>query len=167
MPGTIHIVFAITALAIGAAMFFQKKGGRRHRSFGYLYSAALLLVNLSALSVYRESGEPGPFHILALISLATLGAGIIPAFLRKPPSAWMSRHAYFMSWSYVGLVAAGVGQMATGVSELPGIVAVGLPSVIIVLAGGFLIHTRVPEALRARTAQKARRDGRPQAAGSA
>lgn len=55
MLGTIHVVFAITAITVGAAMFLLKKGGRRHRTFGYLYSAALLLVNLSALSVYQDS----------------------------------------------------------------------------------------------------------------
>lgn len=151
MLGTIHIAFAITSLAVGAAIFLQKKGGRWHRSFGYLYSIALLLVNLSALSVYRDSGGPGPFHILAFISLATLSAGVFPVFLRKPRDAWINRHAYFMSWSYVGLVATGAGQMATSISDLPGAIAVGLPSVVIVLVGGVLIHTRVPEALLALT----------------
>lgn len=147
MLGTIHVVFAVTAIAAGGAMFLMKKGGRSHRTLGYLYSAALLLVNLSALSVYHDSEGPGPFHILALVSLFTLSAGILSAFFRKPKTAWMSRHAYFMSWSYVGLVAAGVGQLATAVSELPGVVAVGAPSVVIVLVGGALIHVRVPEAL--------------------
>lgn len=147
MLGTIHVVFAITAIAVGAAMFLFKKGGRSHRTLGYLYSVALLLVNLSALSVYQDSEGPGPFHILALVSLVTLGAGILPAFFRKPKTAWMSRHAYFMSWSYIGLVAAGVGQLATVISELPGVVAVGVPSIVIVLVGGAVIHARVPEAL--------------------
>lgn len=166
MLGAIHIIFAITALSLGAAMLLQKKGGRRHRNFGYLYSVALLLVNLSALSVYRDSGQPGPFHILALISLATLSAGVLPALLRKPRNAWLNRHAYFMSWSYVGLVAAGVGQMATKVSDLPGVIAVGLPSVVIVLIGGLLIHTQMPKAVLSLTARKVRRDRHPQPASS-
>ena len=150
MLGTIHIAFAIAALSVGAVMFLQRKGGRRHRAFGYLYSGALLLVNLSSLLVYRDSAGPGPFHILALVSLATLSAGLVPAILRKPRKAWINRHAYFMSWSYVGLVAAGVGQMATKISDLPGVIAVGLPSVVIVAVGAVLIHTRVPEVLRLR-----------------
>lgn len=147
MLGAIHEVFAITAIAVGAAMFLLKKGGRRHRTFGYLYSVALLLVNLSALSVYQDSEGPGPFHILALVSLVTLCAGVLPAFFRNPRTAWMSRHAYFMSWSYIGLVAAGVGQLGTMVTELPGVIAVGVPSMVIVLVGGAVIHTRVPQAL--------------------
>lgn len=156
MPSTIHIAVAITSLLLGAVVLLQKKGGKRHRTLGYLYSAALLLVNLSALSVYEESGGPGPFHILALISLATLGAGFVPAFLRKPKHAWSSLHAYFMSWSYVGLVAAGLAQMATKLSHLPGAVAVGLPSIVVVVAGALLIHSRVPEALVAVTSRSVR-----------
>ncbi len=78
----------------------------------------------------------------------------------------MKRHAYFMSWSYVGLVAAGVGQMATGGSDLPGVIAVGVPSVVIVLVGGLLIHRQVPGALLALPARDARRDEHPQPASS-
>lgn len=149
MLGIVHIVLAIAAIAIGAAMFLRKKGGRLHRGLGYAYTVALLLVNLSALSVYEDSGGPGPFHVLALISLATLSAGFFPALLRLPGNGWIHRHAYFMSWSYVGLVAAGVGQMTLKASDLPAIVAVGLPSVVVVLLGGFLTHRLVPEALPA------------------
>ncbi len=149
MLGTIHIILAITALAVGAAVIFQGKGGRRHRFLGYLYCIALLLVNLSVLFVYNDSEGPGPFHILAILSLATLSAGFFSAYFRKPKHVWMNRHAYFMSWSYVGLVAAGVGQLATKYSDLPGVIAVGLPSVIIFLVGGILIHTSVPSILGA------------------
>jgi uncharacterized membrane protein len=148
MLGTIHFLLAIACLFFGAMIFVQQKGGSRHRLFGYLYSASLLIVNISALFVYEDSVGVGPFHILALISLATLSAGFIPAFLRKPAS-WTILHAYFMSWSYVGLVAAGVAQIATELFMLPGTITVGLPSLIVTGIGGLLIHTRVPEAIPA------------------
>jgi hypothetical protein len=106
-------------------------------------------VNVSALSVYEDSAGVGPFHILAVVSLVTLISGFIPAFLRRPVSSWLDLHAYFMSWSYVGLVAAGVAQIATMSSSLPGWFAVGLPSILIVIIGGLLIHTRVPKILAA------------------
>lgn len=153
MLGMIHIGLALAAILIGAAMFLRKKGGSLHRRLGYLYSAALLLVNLSALSVYQHSGGPGPFHVLALISLATLGAGLIPALSRRP--GWMHRHAYFMCWSYVGLVAAGVGQLALKFSDLPASLAVGLLSSIVVAAGGLMTHRLVPEALMSLAVRKA------------
>lgn len=149
MQGTIHLTLAIASLVLGAVVFLQRKGGRNHRKLGRLYALALLLVNLSALSVYEDSGRPGPFHILALMSLATLTAGFVPAFLRKPRTAWTDLHAYFMSWSYVGLVAAGIAQIVTKFSHLPGAVAVGLPSILVVVGGGLFIHTRVPGVLAA------------------
>ena len=127
-------------------MLLQQKGGSRHRVLGYLYSGALLLVNLSALSVYEQSSGPGPFHVLALISLATLTGGFVPASLRYPRNSWLELHAYFMSWSYVGLLAAGAAQMATKFVG-PGSLQVVIPSVLIVLVGAILIHSRVPRTL--------------------
>lgn len=144
--GIVHLVLAIAALVLGAAMFAREKGGSRHRSLGYLYSLALLLVNLSALSVYADSSGFGPFHVLALISLATLAGGFVPALLRRPGGAWLDLHAYFMCWSYVGLVAAGVAQMSTMLAG-PGRLMVVAPAAIVVLAGALLIHGRVPRIL--------------------
>lgn len=146
MLGTAHIALAIASLMLGAMVFLQKKGGGRHRLFGYLYAGALLLVNSSALLVYEESSGLGPFHILALISLATLSGGFVPAFLRWPRDSWLEAHAYFLSWSYVGLVAAGAAQMATKLVG-PGVRPVVIPTVLIVLVGALLIHSRVPEIL--------------------
>ena len=127
-------------------MLLQQKGGSRHRVLGYLYSSALLSVNLSALSVYEQSSGPGPFHVLALISLATLAGGFVPASLRCPRDSWVELHAYFMSWSYVGLLAAGAAQMATKFVG-PGSLQVVIPSVLIVLVGAILIHSQVPRTL--------------------
>ena len=129
MLGTIHVVLAIAALILGATVACRSKGDRRHRTLGYFYAISLLSVNVSALSVYEDSAGVGPFHILAVVSLVTLISGFIPAFLRRPVSSWLDLHAYFMSWSYVGLVAAGVAQIATMSSSLPGWFAVGLPTV--------------------------------------
>ena len=51
--------------------------------------------------------------------------------------------------SDVGLVAAGVAQIATELFMLPETITVGLPSLIVACIGGLLIHTRVPEAIPA------------------
>jgi len=146
MLGTAHIALAVASLTLGAMVFLQPKGGRRHRLLGRLYAGALVLVNVSALLVYEESSGPGPFHVLALVSLATLSAGLVPALLRRPGGSWLEAHAYFMSWSYVGLVAAGVAQVGTMVAG-PGALPVVLPSVLVVLVGALLIHGRVPRVL--------------------
>lgn len=147
MLGWLHIFCAVAALCVGAAVFFRRKGTRTHRVLGYLYSVLLLLVNVSALSTYNISGQPGPFHVMALVSLATLVAGLMPAVLRRPRTWWLDLHAYFMSWSYVGLAAAGVSQIVTQYAYLPGSLAIVVPSVAIVVCGALLIHTRVPNLL--------------------
>lgn len=141
------MVFAIAALTFGAVVACRPKGDRKHRITGYFYASSLLLVNVSALSVYDDLPAMGPFHVLALVSLITLTAGITPAVLRRPVSWWLDLHGYFMSWSYVGLVAAGFAQLVTMSSGLPSWLTVGLPSVSIVIIGGALIHTRVPRIL--------------------
>lgn len=160
MLGTAHIVFAVSALILGAAVACRPKGGRSHRTLGYSYALSLLLVNVCALSVYEDSAGMGPFHILAVVSLVTLTAGFVPVFLRRPVSGWLDLHGYFMSWSYVGLVAAGVAQLATMYSALSAPLAVGLPSILVVIMGGVLIHTRVPKILAAFASGGPRPDGR-------
>lgn len=146
--GIVHLALAIACLALGGAVFFQRKGGSRHRLLGYLYSGGLLLANVSALTIYEDSSGLGPFHVLALISLATLTAGLVPAFSRRPKDSWLDLHATFMGWSYVGLVAAGVAQMTTTFAG-PGTLQVVIPTAFIVLAGGLAIHTRIPKTLSA------------------
>ena len=143
MLGTLHVALAVASLTLGAAVFIRRKGGGWHRSLGYLYAGALMLVNVSALLVYEETSGPGPFHVLAVVSLATLAAGVVPAFFRRPVGSWVGSHAYFMSWSYVGLVAAGVAQAATMLAG-PGVLPVVVPTIIVVVVGALLIHSRVP-----------------------
>lgn len=160
MLGPAHAVLAVASLIVGAMVLFQQKGGTRHRLLGYLYAGALLLVNVSALSVYEESSGPGPFHVLALISLATLSGGFIPAFLRRPKNSWLQVHAYFMSWSYAGLVAAGAGQMATKLLG-PGVLQVATPTALVVGVGALLIHTRTPRILSSFARRRMRPDKSP------
>jgi uncharacterized membrane protein len=144
--GSIHFALATVALILGAVSLSQTKGGLRHRVLGRLYSAALLLVNVSALSIYRDSSGMGPFHILAMISLVTLAAGLVPAVLRRPTDSWLELHAFFMCWSYVGLAAAGVAQLTTKFAG-SGLFQVVIPVVVIVFIGAVLIHGRVPRIL--------------------
>ena len=167
MLGIVHFVLAVACLAVGVAVLTQKKGGQRHRALGYVYAVALVLVNVSALSVYKETGEPGPFHILALVSLLTLSAGIVPAILRRPRGLWVNLHGYFMCWSYVGLLAAGAAQIATKFTLLPGSLAVVAPSIAIVIGGALLIHTRVPRILATLVSSQVRPNQRLQPTRSA
>ena len=134
-----HIASAISALIFGLCVFFTRKGTRLHKQLGYAYFFNMLGLNISALFIYRLTGEFGPFHASALASLLTLIAGFVPAFLRLPHGRWLELHYEFMNWSYVGLVAAGVSEAATRLPAAPFWPAVVAGSAIVFIMGGMLI----------------------------
>lgn len=70
---------------------------------GYSYVIAMILLNVSSFFIVNFDGF-SLFHFFAILSLATVLAGIIPAIMRK--KNWFPMHFYFMSWSVVGLYAA-------------------------------------------------------------
>ena len=134
-----HIGTAISALVFGLCVFLTRKGTRLHKQFGYAYFFNMLGLNISALFIYRLTGNFGPFHGAALASLLTLIAGFIPAYLRLPEGRWLELHYEFMNWSYVGLVAAGVSEATTRLPSAPFWPAVFAGTAIVFLIGGRLI----------------------------
>jgi uncharacterized membrane protein len=135
----LHIGTAISALIFGLCVFLTRKGTRLHKQFGYAYFFNMLGLNISALFLYRLTGEFGPFHGAALASLLTLIAGFIPAYLRLPEGRWLELHYEFMNWSYVGLVAAGVSEATTRIPAAPFWPAVFAGTMVVFLIGGILI----------------------------
>lgn len=113
--GGLHVVAAGLSLPLGAAVLLRAKGTRGHKVLGRLYVIAMLLVSLPALLVYDITGRPGVFHLLAVVSLVTLTLGWLSAPSRRSsvgrPDVHV--HATFMSWSFIGLVTAGLAQLAT------------------------------------------------------
>jgi uncharacterized membrane protein len=101
-----HILAAVSALIAGAAALLSPKGTHTHRAIGTAYVLALVLVNVAALSLHRESAF-GVFHALAVLSLVTIAVGLSPLLLGKRSPPVIATHAYCMTWSYAGLVAAG------------------------------------------------------------
>jgi uncharacterized membrane protein len=135
----LHIGAAVSALIFGLCVFLTRKGTRLHKQFGYAYFFNMLLLNISALFIYRLTGQFGPFHGAALASLLTLMAGFTAAYLRLPQGRWLELHYEFMSWSYVGLVAAGVSEATTRLPSAPFWPAVFAGTLIVLLLGGSLI----------------------------
>lgn len=134
-----HIGTAVSALVFGLCVVLTRKGTRLHKQFGYAYFFNMLGLNISALFIYRLTGDFGPFHGAALASLLTLIAGFIPAYLRLPDGPWLELHYEFMNWSYVGLVVAGVSEGATRISSAPFWPAVFAGTLAVFLIGGMLI----------------------------
>lgn len=143
--GLVHTLLGVLALLFGLAVVVRRKGTRPHRRLGRAYFASMLLLTATAFMIYDLYGRFGPFHIAAVVSMATTIAGFLPVYLRRPPKTWMALHAIFMGWSYVGLLAAFIAEIATrvpGVSFGPGVIG----ATALAMAGGaILIHTRVPK----------------------
>ncbi len=113
--GLLHTGIGVAAVVLGAAVVFGKKGTRRHSWLGRCYLIAMLLLNATALLIYDLFGRFGPFHVAAIVSLATVLAGWWPTLSRRP--GWVTRHAYFVSWSFCGLLAATLAEIT---SRVPG-----------------------------------------------
>ncbi len=138
-----HIMAAVTALVVGAVVLALPKGIGRHRGAGSVYVVCLVAVDVAALFVHRNATF-GVFHALAVVSLLTIVAGLLPMLMGSRSPLPINMHAYCMTWSYAGLVAAGCGQLTVRVAGDLGEWAV--PTVIIaaLVISGLLIRVRVP-----------------------
>jgi len=105
----------------------------------------MLAVNGTALMIYELFGHFGPFHWMALASLASVVAGYWPA--RRRRAGWRARHAYYMTGSYVGLLAALVSEISTRIVAVPFFAAVALASFAVIGVGIWLMRRRIPAIL--------------------
>jgi uncharacterized membrane protein len=115
--GAVHFIFGLAALAFGAAVVLRRKGTSSHRRLGWAYVASMAGLLSTSFLIYRLFNGFGPFHALAVVGAVTLLAGLLPAWRRRPPDRWLSRHYHFMAYSYAGLVAATAAEIAV---RLPG-----------------------------------------------
>jgi uncharacterized membrane protein len=143
---TAHVVAASSALIAGAGVLLLPKGTQLHRAIGAVYVLALVLVNTAALSLHRESTF-GVFHALAVASLVTIAVGLSPLLLGKRSPMAIASHAYCMTWSYAGLVAAGCGQLAVALGRDLGAWVVPVAIGAVLSISGVVIFGRVPSVL--------------------
>jgi hypothetical protein len=113
---------------------------------GAVYVFALALVNVAALSLHRENTF-GVFHALAVVSLVTIAVGLSPLLFGKRSPIAIATHAYCMTWSYAGLVAAGWGQLTVAVGQEIGAWAVPMAIATVLAISGVVIFARVPSTL--------------------
>lgn len=157
--GWTHTAAALAALVAGAAVLLTRKGTRRHRQLGWAYVVSMLLLNATALLIFRLFGRFGPFHAGAIFSLVTVVAGTVAALGARRArgrhdgvarARALERHYQWMTWSYVGLAAAAVSEVATRHPALrprPGHglvfgVTVALATLLVVALGAQLIRGR-------------------------
>jgi uncharacterized membrane protein len=114
-----HFIAACLALPLGLYQLTATQGTPAHALAGRLYVPAMLVANLTALATFSLT-DPRfygflPFYILALVSLWSLGAGMLAMrrWLRDRQRGDLNRHKINMAYSWLGLMMAGVSQMLT------------------------------------------------------
>ena len=109
-----HTIVGLVALASGLLVMLRAKGTGPHRAVGWTYAASMYVLCATSFGIGATASRPfvtvlgvgwGMFHVMALVSVATLTAGLVPVLRRRPPS-WFENHIGYMLWSYVGLVMA-------------------------------------------------------------
>lgn len=125
-------------MVFGAVVVLRRKGTRSHRAIGWIYVTSMLGLNITALLIYRLFGRFGPFHIAAVISLATILTGMY-FVIARPTNNWLELHYSFMSWSYVGLLAAAASELGTRVPAFRFWWAVLIATALVIGLGGFLV----------------------------
>jgi len=160
--GTVHLLFSLCAVLLGAVVLLLPKGTRWHRTWGHGYVWCMVGVVGTSFAMYGLTGRVTPFHAAALVAGGTLVGGLWTVLMRRPGKHWIEAHAIWMAWSYVGLMAAFVAESLTRF-VMPAIagelqknsmwaafwttVAVGTFATIGL--GALLIRRRLPGAIRA------------------
>ena len=114
----VHTTLGVVALATGAFVLARRKGDRTHRLVGRVYAVAM--VTLCVLAFGLRDSTPfirglGMFHVAAVVSFATVTAGVVTAWRRRP--GWLEGHFMWMAWSYIGLVMATGGHVVNPLFE--------------------------------------------------
>ncbi len=146
--GLVHTATALIALTLGLVMILRRKGGRSHRWTGRCYLISMLALNATALMIYELYGRFGPFHWMALLSLLSVLGGYRVA--RRKSGNWKYPHAYFMTGSFVGLVAAAVAEVASRVPGWSFGASVVISSSLVIVTGIVMMLKRVPAAVSGR-----------------
>jgi uncharacterized membrane protein len=111
-----------------------------HRRIGWVYVGSMIAMNGTALVIYRLFGGFGPFHVAALLSLATVIAGLVPVMRRRPVGGWLERHYTFMAYSYVGLLAAAASEIGTRMPRAGFWWAVLLATLMVIVVGALIVR---------------------------
>ena len=85
--------------------------------------------------------------VAALFSLATVAAGVIPAVRRRPADTWVEYRYWWMTYSYLGLLAATAAEVATRVPGINFWWTVVAASAVVFPLGARVIRRRARETL--------------------
>jgi uncharacterized membrane protein len=134
----LHTACGFLALALGLIVLMNNKGTRFHRTLGRTYWLVMLVLNITAFGLYHLNGHFNIFHIFAIVSLATISAGLIPVLLRKRIRNWLGLHYTYMAWSYAGLLAATSNELFAHVPAFKALVRIAGQWVMLAALGAIL-----------------------------
>ena len=60
--GLLHLIFSVIAMLAGSLVLGLTKGTKTHKRIGYVYSVAMLVVLVTAFTMYNLFGTWGIFH---------------------------------------------------------------------------------------------------------
>ena len=161
--GTVHLITSFMAIVAGGWVVLIQKGTRWHRTLGHVYAMSMLGVLASAFGICDLTGSFGPFHFAAIVGSVTLAGGLWTVLMRRPKKNWITAHAIWMSWSYIGLIAAFFAESLTRfvMPRLAPVLAsnaqawgafwtsVAVASFAVFGVGWWLVKTRLPAAVAA------------------
>ena len=80
-----HALAAFAAVILGAVQLWMRKGGRVHRTMGYIWVALMAIVALSSFFIHelRLVGAFSPIHLLSIFTLWSLYMAIRAAKDRR------------------------------------------------------------------------------------
>ena len=111
LAGAIHTVLAMSGIAVGSIQLLRPKRGPAHRARGYAFVYAMLIADGAAMLVFRFTGGFNMLHAGAMLNLACIVLAMVPMLRSRRPSNWKSQHYHWISWAYVGLLAAAATEL--------------------------------------------------------
>lgn len=95
----LHIYAALAAFVLGAMILFCRKGTPRHRLGGKIWVALMAIVAVSSFGIHeiRLWGRWSPIHILSIVTLVSLLAGVLCVRRRN-----IAGHRITMQATYIG-----------------------------------------------------------------
>ena len=118
LSGAIHTVLALVGIVVGSIQLLRPKGGSIHRALGYAFVYAMLIADGTAMLIFQFTGRFNILHAGAIANLVCIILAVVPVLRSPRPSNWKNQHYYWMSWSYVGLLAAAATEVVVRTSHL-------------------------------------------------
>lgn len=97
-PIPLHAIAALIAIILGGIQLSMKKGGKTHKTLGWLWVSLMLVVSLSSFFIHEIQlwGAYSPIHLLSIWTIFSVGLAIY--FVR---AGNIKRHKQVMIALYV------------------------------------------------------------------